>query len=328
MAELEFNGEMRSLFKETMDKVLHTVQLNTHSTPNNKETVEELRQELTQVRKLHNDFKQEAEAIIKELKEQCKQQQTVVLDTEIKEEMNENREITTTATNLVTNKLEILQDKIDQIKLDVTQKRCRPSKDQLNDCQKESDYIKKEVDALSSKIKTLKPKWKKMWEIQLQEIVKEQQFLKEQESVMIDLKEDHTSLTQVLGQLLKISEIHERKKQSGISLFKLAPIEEGFEGMSSVIKQVSSIQVDHSKRVKALEEAEKSRSKELSQRIDVFEKELVDFVGLGKLKKTGGAKAIEKQRQEKQQDLIKQMYDETKLIPAVDQMIHNKENPK
>lgn len=334
------HDELKLLIEVTMRKVLHEMQFNngaTAVTPSNipheqiqeqKDELDSLRHDLLALQKIYADFKEKTKITIDELKEKSKQavhkpQPSVILNTAAREEMHQNREITQTAATLLTNKLEVLQDTIDQIKLDVTQRRCRPPKNQLEQCQTESDCVRMEIENLSTKVKTLKPTWKKMWEVELQQIVKEQQFLKEQEALMIDLKDDHEALVTVLNQLKKISEIQERKKQAGVSLFKLAPVEEGFEGMSSVMKQVSTIHVDHSRRVKALAEAEKSRSKELSQRIDAFEKELTDFVGLSKLKKTGGAEAIEKQREEKQKDFFKQISASTATSSSND-LIHDK----
>lgn len=321
---------MKSILKETIEQVLHTMQLNTDSTTSSinnqpddrlEEEVNVLRKELSDVFKLYDDYKQETQLIIKEMTEKCvqvvkeyeaKEITKVVLDTDVRKEMRNDKERIERVSNIVVNKLEQLQDTIDQIKQDVTHKRCRPSKDQLDHCTQEATVIQEQVDHLNSEIKSFKPVWKKMWEVQLQQIVKEQKFLKDQETLVVDLKEDQKSLNQVLSSLLKISELHERKKKSGLPLYQVPPKEEGFDGMSSVIKQVATIDVNHDKRVKALQDAEISRSKGVSQRIDVFEKELNDFVGMNKLKKTGGAELIEKQRQEKHQDLIKQIYnDET-----------------
>lgn len=301
---------MQFLFKQTLNQVLHSIQAN-HPTEKVKlqQEINDLRHDLEDIQTIYQQLKNETTKVITELRTKTQHAHTVVmLDPTTRAEMNASRQVTQKAATIITNRLEALQDAIDQIKLDVTQKRCRPSKLQLNHCKEESDIVQDEINDLVRKIKVAKPTWKKTWEVELQQIVKEQQFLKEQEALLVDLKEDHQSLLQVLDQLWKISEIQERKKQAGVVLYKVAPVEEGFEGMTSVIKQVSTIQVDHSRRVQALAEAEKIRSKELSQRIDAFERELTDFVGLSKLKKTGGAEAIDRQRQEKDKDLIKQIF--------------------
>ncbi|KAI8967399.1 actin interacting protein 3-domain-containing protein [Mycotypha africana] len=289
--------------------------------------IEVLRHELAHMKLTYHDLKKETDQIIKKLKGQNnkisaqQQQPTIVMNLDEKQraEMNETREVTQKAATLITNRLERLQDTIDQLKADVTQRRCRPSKQQLRYCQEESGKLKQEMDVLKNKIQTFKPVWKKTWEVELQQIVKEQQFLKEQEGLLVDLNDDHKALNEVLEQLMKISEIHERKKQFTDYSFISKNSEEqqgGMKGMTSVMKEVSTIHVDHTRRLKALEHAEKQRAKELAQRIDAFERELTDFVGLRKLKKTGGAEAIDKRRQEKDNLIRKQIFAQQRQLSA------------
>lgn len=310
-------NEMKSLFEDTMRQVLNNFEQKQYiNIPQEKikeqqKELESLRHDLAAIHQFHRDFEEETEQLIAELREKSSKMAAstvVILDEKAHAEMNESREVTQKAATLITSRLETLQDTIDQLKLDVTQRRCRPSKNQLSQCQQESDRLKLEMNDLQIRIKKFKPIWKKTWEVELQQIVKEQQFLKEQEALLIDLKDDHKAVLDVLNQLIKISEIQERKKQLGVE-FRVAPQpDEGFEGMTSVMKEVSNIHVDHSQRVKALAKAESKRSKDLSQRIDAFERELTDFVGLRKLKKIGGAQAIDKQRQEKDKAIMKQIF--------------------
>lgn len=269
-----------------------------------------LKQELSQLKDTYERLKSEIKSMIADIKEKeqnLKKDVVVVIDNKLHQEMDEKRKLSQKAATLITNRLESLQDKIDLLKTDVTQRRRKPSKLQLDACQQEMAYIKKELDTLNQSIKTVKPTWKKTWEIELQQIVKEQQFLKEQEALLLDLNEDRAALSDVIDQLVKIYEINERKK-------KIQPIvvDDDFEGMKTVLKQLSCIQIDHSKRVKALQEAEKLRSKELAQRIDAFERELTDFVELKKLKNVGGTEAIERMRQEKDKEMIKDIFQQDK----------------
>ncbi|KAI8646847.1 actin interacting protein 3-domain-containing protein [Parasitella parasitica] len=311
-------NDMKSLFDDTMQQVLKQLEKRKYaSIPQEKikeqqKELESLRRDLTSIHQFHNDYKKETEQVIAELREKSSKMTAsstvVILDEKAHAEMTESREVTQKAATLITSRLEALQDTIDQLKLDVTQRRCRPSKNQLDQCKEESDRLKLDMDDLQARIKKFKPIWKKTWEVELQQIVKEQQFLKEQEALVVDLADDYKAVIDFLDQLVKISQIQERKKQLGVE-FRVAPLpDEGFEGMASVIKEVSNIHVDHSRRVKALALAESKRSKELSQRIDAFERELTDFVGLRKLKKTGGAQAIDKQRQEKDYAIMKQTF--------------------
>ncbi|KAI7847223.1 actin interacting protein 3-domain-containing protein [Circinella umbellata] len=236
----------------------------------------------------------------------------------------------------ITRRMQDLQDTIEQLKLDVTQRRCRPSQTQLEHCDKETRSLEQEIENLSKLLKSVKPTWKHTWEIELQTVVKEQQFLKEQESLLLDLHDDHADLLHVLKQLQKISEIQQQshgKKRNNKSIPPLRSSTvsnnnytnndtmsisssggEEAGDMSNVLKQVSTIDVDHGKRVKALEQAEKMRARELANRIDDFEKELSSFVGSRKLKKTGGADHVDRQRERKDKQILKDLYQSKKEI--------------
>ncbi|KAI9480626.1 MAG: actin interacting protein 3-domain-containing protein [Benjaminiella poitrasii] len=304
-------NEMKALFENVMQQVMENVMANKTSKKNDNSSndmmIEKLKEEH---QKEINSLRHEL-VTVRQIKTTNTKSIVVMLDEKTHAEMNESREVTQKAATLITNRLEELQDMIDQLKLDVTQRRRRPPKDQLSYCQEESRKLEIEMSDLQSRIKQFKPVWKKTWETELQRIVKEQQFLKEQEALLADLRDDHHALLQVLEQLEKISEIHERKKQLGLDHRPIIHDNSSgdlTDGMAGVMKQVSTIHVDHSRRVKALAEAERLRAKKLSQRIDAFERELTGFVELRKLKKTGGAEAIEKQRQEKDKALIKQIF--------------------
>ncbi|KAG1055564.1 hypothetical protein G6F43_002491 [Rhizopus delemar] len=271
---------------------------------NDNQETETLRKELNVLRQTHETYRQETNQIIQDLRDRVNP----------RIEIEEAKEITQTAAYLITQRLEALQDDVDQLKQDITQKRCRPSKSRLNHCMSESQRLQKEMDELRSRIRTLKPIWKQMWESELQKIVQEQQFLKDQEGLLGDLKEDHRAIVYVLDQASQISEIHERKKQQeGQTGFKV-PAAEGFEGMASVMKEVSAIHVDHDRRLRALDQAEKMRSKALSKSIDTFERELTDFVCLKKLKKTGGAEEVDKQREKKDKEIMRRIFTNDQMI--------------
>ncbi|KAF8935845.1 Bud site selection protein 6 [Dissophora ornata] len=208
----------------------------------------------------------------------------------------------------LTNKIEDLQDVVEDMKINVTQRRGRPSDTSIAFVDKQCDEINNEIDELSDFIQTLRPSWKKTWEVELQTIVKEQMFLKEQEALLEDLKEDRGSLVQTLGNLKKVLEL--QLKNGGASReFVFQPVvEEGFEGLKTVLEEVKLIEPDSDKRLKAMAQMEKLRHIELSNRIDEFEEELTTFVGASKLRKTGGALEVERQRQQRDLENLKAMF--------------------
>ena len=89
---------------------------------NNSQEIETLRKELNALRQTHETYRQEANQVIQDLREKVNP----------RIEIEEAKEITQTAAYLITQRLETLQDDVDQLKQDITQKRCRPSKSRLN----------------------------------------------------------------------------------------------------------------------------------------------------------------------------------------------------
>ncbi|KAF9917690.1 Bud site selection protein 6 [Lobosporangium transversale] len=208
----------------------------------------------------------------------------------------------------LTNKIEDLQDIVEDMKVNVTQRRGRPSDSSIAFVDKQCDQIGREIEELSDFIQTVRPSWKKTWEVELQTIVKEQMFLKEQEALLEDLKEDRSSLLQTLNNLKKVLEL--QLKSGGASReFVFQPVvDENFEGLKTVLEEVKMIEPDSERRLKAMAQMEKLRHIELSNRIDEFEEELTSFVGASKLRKTGGALEVERQRQQRDLENLRAMF--------------------
>jgi hypothetical protein len=274
--------------------------------------VETIRRDMGVVRQLHDGFRSEMQGLIQGLREKSKVLKTQPITvTSARKYVDEGKEELDRTAEDITKRLEDLQDTIDELKLDVTSRKCRPSSTQMQHCDEEAKKLQTDIANLSDKIKTVKPMWKKTWEEELQNIVKEQQFLKDQEALLLDLEEDHTAILEVFGQLSKIREIQEKGKPTRRE-FRIPVSEAGHEGMNSVLKQVTTIQVDPERRLRALNQAEKMRERELANRIDEFEHELTSFVESKKLRMTGGAQEIERQRQKKNQNMLRQLYEKKK----------------
>jgi hypothetical protein len=208
----------------------------------------------------------------------------------------------------LTNKIEDLQDIVEDMKTNVTQRRGRPSDSSLAFASKQCEEIGKEIEELSDFIQTQRPTWKKTWEVELQTIVKEQMFLKEQEALLEDLKEDRGSLVQTLGNLNKVLELQLKSTEGGREFVYQPPVDNGFEGLKTVMEEVKMVEPDSDKRLRAMAQMEKIRQIELSNRIDDFEDELSSFVGASKLRKTGGALEAERLRQQRDIENLKAMF--------------------
>lgn len=286
--------------------------------------IETLRRDMAVLRQLEREMREGTAAVIQEMKEKAeavkeeakKHKSAELSKTSVaRSNLEEGKKDLLAKSDKVTNRLEELQDTIDQLKLDVTQRKCRPSETMMTHCANERKALSQEIEDFGKFIGDVKPRWKKTWEQELQTIVKEQQTLKDQEYLLSDMKDDLDALLEVFEQLEKIY-AYQANARPQPRQFIVAPAEEGFEGMSSVFKQVATIDVDHDRRLRALEQADKMRQRELANRIDDFEKELVGFVGEKKLKKTGGALEIDRLRKEKEEAMLKEMYAANKKATA------------
>ncbi|KAI8049798.1 actin interacting protein 3-domain-containing protein [Gilbertella persicaria] len=285
--------------------------------------IETLRRDLAVLRQLEREVREGTSSVIADMKQKAasfkeaahKAKSAEIPVSAARASLEEGKKTLLEKSDKVTTRLEDLQDTIDQLKLDVTQRKCRPSETQMTHCADERKALAEEIEEFGQFIGQVKPRWKKTWEQELQTIVKEQQTLKDQEYLLSDMKDDLDALLEVFEQLEKIYAYQANTKPQPRE-FRVAPAEEGFEGMASVMKQVATIDVDHERRLRALEQADKMRQRELANRIDDFEKELVGFVETKKLKKTGGALEIDRLRKQKEEQMLKAMFTEKKAATS------------
>ncbi|KAF9325253.1 Bud site selection protein 6 [Podila minutissima] len=279
------------------------------------EEVQSLRRDLSVVRQLYTELQTETKTMLGSLAGYTSQIRKQALEAPVSSRLfiESGKVKLDKKSEDLTNKIEDLQDVVEDMKLNVTQRRGRPSDTSMVFVDKQCEEIGQEIAELSDYIQTLRPSWKKTWEVELQTIVKEQMFLKEQEALLEDLKEDRGSLLQTLGNLRKLLELQLKSNASGLGVsrefhFQPAPVDEGFEGLKTVMEEVKLIAPDSDKRLRAMAQMEKLRHIELSNRIDEFEEELTNFVGESKLRKTGGAQEVERQRQQRDLENLKAMF--------------------
>lgn len=207
----------------------------------------------------------------------------------------------------VLTEIEDLQDTVESLKDDVLKRHITPKGDVMKRLRTKIDSSTKELQDLKSHLTTIRPAWKKTWEQELQNIVEEQQFLAHQEELIEDLLEDNKALVEVFGHVEKVISIRGKGAIRSTS-FRPAPPEEGSGGLTTVMMEIRGAQVDPYKRMKAIEQNQKARQKELAARSDEFEAELSGFVQGKKLKKTGGAEEVERIRQRKDVLAFKAMF--------------------
>ncbi|PKK72026.1 AIP3-domain-containing protein [Rhizophagus irregularis] len=269
--------------------------------------VQNLRRDLGVMRQFYNEFQSDTKKMIEDLMTQTTTIKNVSL-TKIgstRTFIDAGKAKLDTRTNNLVNKVDELQDIIDELKADVTARRSKPRETTVQYVKKESAAVAEELASLHEYVKTAKPMWKKRWEEELQMIVDEQKFLNHQEELIEDLDDDNKKLTEVFEHITKVVQLQSNSRPKE---FIIKQKEEGFEGLKTVLEEVRGISPDHERRIKALEMAEKQRERDLASRIDEFELELTNFVAQNKLKKTGGAEEAERLRQKKNEETLKQLF--------------------
>ncbi|KAJ1650058.1 Calcium-binding component of the spindle pole body (SPB) half-bridge [Dispira simplex] len=199
------------------------------------------------------------------------------------------------------------------IRQDITQRGARPSPEIMKFIERECGAVKSELEMQLAFVTEVKPVWKSAWEEELNNIMVEELFVKDQQAMLEDLEKENEALTRTYQQIKQYAQIQE---STNISLhgegrvprvINVAPIEAGNMIIRDVFQEISCIDVNSSKRLEALERSQKLRQKELENKTNAFEDELAEFVATQKLRKTGGTEELERQREKKDREVLRMM---------------------
>ncbi|KAJ1847883.1 Bud site selection protein 6, partial [Coemansia sp. RSA 2703] len=159
-------------------------------------------------------------------------------------------------------------------------------------------------------ISTTQADWKRAWEEELQNILNEQRLVKDVEAGLGELLEDTKHLSGVLEKLDKVVDLklEERARKEYLPKFiDVVSPDEAKDAKEGFLRQITCVDVDHQRRLDALEVAERLRRQELSAKVNEFDEELEEFVSQRKLRKTGGTEEVERRREEKNAEIMKEM---------------------
>lgn len=204
------------------------------------------------------------------------------------------------------NMLDEIQKNVEDFRSDLVQRRCQPSQLRIKHTVSLMEKVNQTLLSESEFISEVKPTWKKTWEFMLQDIVKEQQALKEHEAIIDDMRADHEHLSETLSQLKKFMELKRKSRQNRPS-FEVVPVGEDDDARQNLLQEISCVDADSARRLRAFEEAMQSREWELQNQVNPFEEELSDFVSTSKLRKTGGTEELDKRRRQQDEDNLKAM---------------------
>ncbi|KAF1355161.1 actin interacting protein 3-domain-containing protein, partial [Delphinella strobiligena] len=198
-----------------------------------------------------------------------------------------------------------LQDVVEDLRKDVITRGVRPLPRQLDAVSKDISAARTALKKLQEYLKREKPVWTKIWEKELQAVCNDRDLLTMQEELSLDLEDDlekATATFALVEQVTRQQNIDNAPKGGRVPSRTLIPValDQGADPLKAkdgVLGEVRALQPNHESRLEAIQRAEKARKKELESRSGgEFQKELGSFVEEGKLKKTGGADEIERQR--------------------------------
>ncbi|KAF2833549.1 AIP3-domain-containing protein [Ophiobolus disseminans] len=223
----------------------------------------------------------------------------------------------------IVNRVDDLQDLVEDLRKDVVQRGVRPLPRQLEITAKDLSIATAELKKLQDFLAKEKPLWTKIWEQELQTVCEERDMLTMQEELAADLQDDLEKAAQTLElveQATKQQNLETEKEQgkglrsaSGRAVLNAVALDrvvDPREARDGVLGEVKALQPNHESRLEAIERAEKARQRELATRNDdEFKRELGNFVEEGKLKKSGGVEEVERLRKAKDERARKENAD-------------------
>ncbi|KAJ2822988.1 Bud site selection protein 6 [Coemansia erecta] len=203
---------------------------------------------------------------------------------------------------------------VQEMRKDVAQRGSIPSAQMMKKANAELKTIEEGTQKLIKFINETRSDWKRTWEEELQNILKEQSFVKDVEQMLGELLDDTKHLDDVLDKLDKIIglKLKERSKDDYVpaaatKFIDVVAPDDARDAKGDLFKQITCVDIDHQRRVDALKAAERLRLQELAAKVNEFDDELSDFVSQRKLRKTGGTEELERRRAEKNVEIMKDM---------------------
>lgn len=275
------------------------------------EAVQQLRHEFAILRQVQDEGDQELRDVFASIRGQVRElEQVMTLGPSVGRGLIESGkgQLDTRSQDVLT-RVEDLQDQIEELKLDVSHRGVKPKAHEMRRLTEDIGAVTQMLGELDQYVHSVRPHWKKTWEAELQNIVDEQEFLNYQEGLLADLQQDHKALQDVFGNIQQVVRLRDVGRDDiPRPRYVPPPRDAEHEGLPSVMIEVRGQSIDHERRVRALQAAERSREKAKAGRTDEFASELAGFVDGRVLRKTGGHREAERLRQKRDQTTLKKMF--------------------
>ena len=258
--------------------------------------------------------------------------------------VNDGKKKLTDDSEKIVNRVDDLQDLVEDLRKDVVTRGVRPLPRQLETVARDLGAATAELNRLKDFLKREKPVWTKIWERELQVVCDDRDLLTMQEELAADLEDDLDKAAQTFALVEEATKQQQLQQHNGnangingggggppngsnAAVGGLRSTSRGIaaayaqdmsvdprKAKDSVLGAVKALQPNHEARAEAIARAEKARQWELEQRrANEFARELDSFVGEGKLRKTGGAMEVERLRSGKDERTRKEVWERLKI---------------
>lgn len=237
--------------------------------------------------------------------------------------VSKGRKQLNTDSDRLVNKVDDLQDLVEDLRKDVVHRGVRPRPRQLETVAKDIQLAMKELNKMEEYMKREKPIWTKIWEKELEDVCNGRDEVKLMEDLMADLQDDLEKANETFALVEQATK--EQMKDVNAGKENATVSRQFSRGLNSIVAnigadpnaakegvlgEVRALQPNHENRMEAIERAEKLRQKEMATRSEnPIKKELVAFVGEGKLKKSGGFEEVERARKAKDDQIRKEVWE-------------------
>jgi hypothetical protein len=204
--------------------------------------------------------------------------------------------------------VENISDIVDAVKQDVLRRQILPKQSQMASMEADLEKAKESVAKLREQLTLAAPAWKQTWNQELKQVLEEQHMLQHQEKLAKDLEGDIGEASGIFATLQEYVAQRQQGPSKGLRTYQ-PPAEQEQDAVPSLLMEIRTKEVDPNKRLRAIEQQQKARQREIAEKSDDFTNELSGFVSAKKLKKTGGPEEAERLRQRKQEQQLKKLFD-------------------
>lgn len=220
----------------------------------------------------------------------------------------------------IVNRVDDLQDTVEDLRKDVVLRGVRPLPRQLETVSKSISSATADLKKMQEFLRREKPVWTKIWEKELELVCNDRDLLTMQEELAADLEDDLEKATQTFAlveqatkqQNLQTSQgngVALRSTSKGLATIASDQDIDPRKAKDGVLGEVRALRPNHETRLEAIERAEKARLRELETRQEgEFTKEVASFVEEGRLKKSGGVEEAERLRKARDEKNMREAF--------------------